>query len=182
VKGFDHFSEDPLVNAVYQGIKPGIQVTYDQGCYGSCLILIYCGIDAMTYLSLPPERDEVCGADFVKWAGKYLSPHLSSKNTVITGEELYSARCAVVHTYTVESKTTKLAKVRKIGYGVERNVSPIVSSGTVPDLVMLRLDVLRDAFFKAIDRFLVEAYADNTNQATLEKRMNKLLMATPRKK
>ena len=54
-----NFSKDPLVNSIYQGIKRGIQVTYDNECYGSFLILIYSGIDAMSYLSMPLQQDKV---------------------------------------------------------------------------------------------------------------------------
>jgi hypothetical protein len=97
------FAEDPLINAIYQGIKRGIQVTYDNECYGACLILIYCGIDAMSYLDMPTNRAEVHADDFIQWVEGYLSPNLKNSATQVTGKELYIARCAVVHTYGVES-------------------------------------------------------------------------------
>lgn len=172
------FSKDSLVNAIYQNIKRGIQVTYDNECYGSCLILIYCGIDAMSYLSMPQTQNEVQSKDFIQWADKYISPRLRNKTTKITGEELFSARCAVVHTYTIESKKTRQASVRKIAYAFGGDLSVIFDS-KVPDLVLLRMDTLRDAFFTAIDEFLMQSYADKQKKPILEARLNKLLTVIP---
>ena len=176
------FAGDSLINAIYQGIKRGIQVTYDNECYGACLILIYCGIDAMSYLDMPLGQAEVHSDDFIHWAERYLSPKLKSQATQITGEELYSARCGVVHTYTVESRRTKGGDCRRIGYMVGGNCSiaydPKIDSGTV----MLRLETLRDAFFTAIDRFLTESYADRQKQPILETRLRNLLNTIPYEK
>jgi hypothetical protein len=175
------FSKDPLINAVYQGIKRGVQVTFDNECYGSFLILVYCGIDSMAYLDMPPNQEEVHGKDFIQWADRYLSPSLSNNVTRITGEELYSARCAVVHTYTVESQKTKDGSARVIGYMFGGDRSIVWNSKVVPNMVLLRLETLRDAFFVAIDKFLMEAYADKQRQPVLEARLRKLLSTIPYK-
>ena len=97
------FADDPLINSIYQGIKQGIQVTYNNECYGACLILIYCGIDAMSYLDMPTNRAEVHADDFIQWTEGYLSPNLKNSTTQVTGKELYIARCAVWYTPTVLS-------------------------------------------------------------------------------
>ena len=175
------FAGDSLINAIYQGIKRGVQVTYDNECYGACLILIYCGIDAMSYLDMPPSQAEVHADDFIQWAERYLSPYLKNQATQITGEELYSARCAVAHTYTVESRRTK-GGARRIGYMVSGNCSiaydPKIDRGTV----MLRLETLCDAFFTAIDRFLMKSYADAQKKPILETRLRNLLNTIPYEK
>jgi hypothetical protein len=176
------FAGDSLINAIYQGIKRGIQVTYDNECYGACLILIYCGIDAMSYLDMPPSQEEVHANDFIQWAERYLSPNLKNQATQITGEELYSARCAVVHTYTVESRKTKSGSTRVIGYAVGGGQSIVWDAKVAPNLVLLRLEALRDAFFTAIDRFLTEGYADKQKQPILETRLRNLLNTIPYEK
>jgi hypothetical protein len=169
------FAKDPLVNAVYQGI----QVTYDNECYGSCLILIYCGVDTMSYLDMPPSQAEVHAKDFIRWADRYLSPNLRNRATQITGEELYSARCAVVHTYTVESKRTKIGSTRTIAYMIGGAQSVVWNSKVDPKLVLLRLEILQNAFFTAIDKFLTEGYAAKHKRPILEARLNKLLNTIP---
>ena len=173
------FASDPLINAIYQGIRRGIQVAYDNECFGACLILTYCGIDAMSYMDMPAGQAEVHGEDFIRWAGRYLSPNLSNQATRITGDELYSARCAVVHTYTVESRKTKSGSARTIGYVIGGNQSIVWDPKVASDMVLIRLETLRDAFFTAIDKFLMEAYADKQKQPILETRLRKLLNAIP---
>ncbi len=173
------FSSDPLINTIYQGIKRDIRVTYENRCYRASLILIYCGVDAMTYLDMPPNQVEVTRKDFIKWAERYLSPKLSNQTTRITGDELYSARCAVVHTYSIYSRATESHSVRIIGYTVDGN-HPIAWNPKIrEDMVILRLDTLRDAFFTAIDQFLVESYADKQKQPILNERLGKLFHTMP---
>jgi len=173
------FSRDPLINSVYQGIKLGINVTYENECFGSCLVLIYCGIDAMSYLDMPASQIEAHADDFIRWAGQYLSPNLKNTSTQITGEDLYSARCAIVHTYTVESRKTKSGTIRMIGYMID-GVLPIASDTKVnPNLVLLRLDTLRDAFFTGIDRFLMASYSDKQKRPLLDERLRTLLNTIP---
>ncbi len=153
-------AEDPLINAIYQGIKRGIQVTYNNECYRACLILIYCGIDAMSYLNMPTNQAEVHADDFIQWVEEYLSPNLKNSTTQVTGKELYIARCAVVHTYGVEALKTKSGSARAIGYMIGGRQSTVWDATVTPNLILLRLETLRDAFFTAIDRFLIEGYAD----------------------
>jgi len=169
------FSSDPFINAIYQGIRKGIQVTYDNECYGACLILIYCGVDAMSYLDMPLNQKEVHSKDFIQWAEHYLGPNLSNKTTRITGDEIYSARCAMVHTYSVESKRTNSGSVRIIGYVVGGNQSIMWNPKVASNMVLLRIETLKDAFFAAIDRFLVKSYADKQKQTILEIRLKKLV-------
>ncbi len=142
IGGIVQFSKDPLINAVYQGIKEGIKVTFDNECYGACLILIYSGIDAMAHLGMAPNKTEVSSQDFIRWAERYLSPTLSNRVTRISGEELYSARCGVVHTYTAHSRKTKNQQARTIGYAVGGSESLVWNPNVEPDLVVLKLETL----------------------------------------
>ena len=88
----------------------------------------------------------------------------------------------MVHTYTVESRRTKGDGARRIGYMVGGNCSiaydPKIDRGTV----MLRLETLRDAFFTAIDRFLMASYADAQKKPILETRLRNLLNTIPHEK
>ena len=131
---------------------------------------------------MPPSQEEVHANDFVQWAERYLCPSLKNQATQITGEELYSARCAVVHTYTVESRKTKSGSTRAIGYAVGGGQSIVWDAKVAPKLVLLRLEALRDAFFTAIDRFLTKGYADKQKQPILESRLRNLLNTIPYEK
>ena len=94
---------DPLLNAVYAGIKRGIQICLENECFGAALVLIYAGIDAMANLGRPEEQEEVGASDFMTWCELYIN---LEGETEVTGEEWYSARCAVLHTYGSTSRLT----------------------------------------------------------------------------
>ncbi len=81
----------------------------------------------------------------------------------------------MVHTYGVESLKTKSGSARAIGYTVGGGQSIVWDAKVAPNLVLLRLESLRDAFFTAIDRFLTEGYADKQKQPILETRLRNLL-------
>jgi len=88
----------------------------------------------------------------------------------------------VVHTYAVESRKTKSGTARAIGYTIGGGQSIVWDAIVAPDLVLLRLETLRDAFFTAIDRFLIEGYADKQKQPILEARLRNLLNTIPYEK
>ena len=60
------------IDAIYEGIKKGIEATFENECYGSTVILILAGIDAMAYLSMPAEQLEVTSNDFISWVENYI--------------------------------------------------------------------------------------------------------------
>ncbi len=136
----------------------------------------------MSYLDMPSSQAEVHADDFIQWAEQYLCPSLKNQVTQITGEEFYSARCAMVHTYTVESRKSKSGSARAIGYTVGGGQSIVWDAKVAPNLVLLRLEAFRDAFFIAIDRFLIEGYADKQKQPILETRLRNLLNTIPYEK
>jgi hypothetical protein len=143
-------------------------------CIGACHTLIYCGVDNMTYLNIPADQEEVHREDFIQWANKYICPNLRNNITQITGEELYSARCAVVRTYTVESRKTKTGSARMIGYFFGGEPPLAYDKEIAPNLILIRLETLRDAFYMAIDKFFMESYADKQKQKILEARLKKI--------
>ena len=128
----------------------------------------------MSYLDMPQQQIEVDKKDFIRWAQNYLSPKLSNEITQITGEELYNARCALVHTYGLESRGTKGGSARIIGYMVGGN-GPIQYNPRInKSLVMLPLEKLKEAFFKSIDEFLMKSYADLNKRYVVQTRVETL--------
>ena len=169
--------DDPLLNAIYSAIKPGIDVTYDADLFGSALILIYSGIDAMAWLSMPSAQSNVNRKDFINWVETYFPDDFTSK---ITAVELYSARCAVVHSYGVESALTRFEpNVRSVLYKVGGRPSVNYAPSVDPAYVMVELGYIKDCFYKAIDTFLVKAFSDKARAKVIEQRAPKLLIAIP---
>jgi hypothetical protein len=64
--------KESLSNVIHEGIKRGIEVLLEKKCYGSAVILIYAGIDAMAFLGMPANRQDVTSHDFITWAEKHI--------------------------------------------------------------------------------------------------------------
>jgi len=64
----NNLNKDPIINAIYGGIKKGIQVAVDNECLDSAVILILSGIDSMAYLNMPADHEDVTKNDFATWA------------------------------------------------------------------------------------------------------------------
>lgn len=166
------FSCDPLVNAIYTGMKPGIEATLEGECYGSALILIYAGIHAMVTLGMPAGHEEVTRADFTNWVDRYIRV---GRLAQVTAEEFYSARCGVVHNYGVESRLTRGGSARKIGYMVGSYPPVRYDSKRDPDLVLLDILAFAGAFFDGVDNFLIDMMADAQKKLIVEARLQKVL-------
>jgi hypothetical protein len=151
------FSQDPIINVIHNGIRRGIDVSIQNECWGSAVILILSAIDAMAYLAMPESQDDVTKTDFINWVEKYIQ--FPGKEQ-LTGADLYGARCAMLHNFGAQSKMSREGKCRLIMW-MDDAVPPIrfrpeVSTGHV----MVSIVALRHALFSGIDRFLVNVYKD----------------------
>jgi hypothetical protein len=169
-------ANDPIINAVYGGIKRDIDVALDNRCLRAAIILIYSGIDTMARLAMDAAKTGVEKSDFIAWVDRYI--HFPCKEQ-LTGLDLYAARCAVLHTYTTDSGLSRAGKARRIGY-MDHAVPEVVYNASVDaTLVLVSIKALRDSFFAGIDRFFVEAFADAAREAIVEKRLRELLHELP---
>lgn len=123
------------------------------------LMLIYAGVDGMAYVSLHEAQLDVHAADFKAWAHKYLLP---ASGLACTADDLYAARCGIVHSHQVDSRLAREGKARHVWYHVgsegiylipfhlKAHVNPIV----VP------IDQLAAAFQQAVDKFFQDIEKD----------------------
>ncbi len=171
-----NLNQDRVINPIYRGVKRGIQVALENQCWGSAVTLIFCGIDMLVHLGRPEGQAEVTTEDFEAWVDRHI---VIDSPTRITPGEFYSARCAVVHTYGVESRRTKGGRARRIAFVVHEG-RPIVYNETLhPDFLLLDVPSFADAFFRGMDRFLIEIFADPTRKKLVEPRLEELLNAMP---
>jgi hypothetical protein len=169
------FSKDPVVNAIHQGIKQGVRVTLDNKCYGSTVILILAGIDAMAFLEMSSQQEDVTRKDFIHWANRYIQ--FDGKDQ-LTGEDLYGARCAMIHNYGVRSKLSREGKCRMVGY--KDGGKPIVYNPSITkELVMVSIPALAEAFFTGVDQFLIKLFANPEKAKVAEGRLQSLVQCLP---
>ena len=159
---------EAIANVIHEGIKADIQHLVEQERHRAALLLIYAGMDTMAFISMPDAQEDVKGTDFIGWADHFLD--LDGR---VTGEELYAARCALLHTYSTESRRTRSGTgVRQIGYFAGA-LGPIVRADPAidPQFVMVSVEGLSFAFFKAIDRSLIEVFGDPLRRPVAERRL-----------
>ena len=116
------------------------------------LILLYAGIDGMAWVSIPEDRDDVTGADFQEWTRSYLLP---GSGLDCDEADLWAARCGLVHSQIMDSRTARQGKARHIWYHVgpgNRYFIPIHQhSKQLP--ATIGLDQLVAAFRRGTERF-----------------------------
>lgn len=169
-------SRDPVINTIHNGIRRGIEVAVDNDCLASAVILIYSGIDTMAYLAMPKGQTDVKGEYFIDWAGRYIRFPCKDQ---LTGVDLYGARCAMVHTYSVSSKLLREGKARIIGY-LNRSVPEVRYNPKIDrEKVLVSVPALADAFFQGTDRFLVDVFSDKSRAPLVEARMRSLVQRLP---
>ena len=169
-------ARDPIVNAVNDGIRRGISVAIDNGCFGSAVILIYSGIDAMGFLGMPKGQEDVTRFDFMRWADKYIRFPCKEQ---VSGADLYGARCGMLHNYSAFSKMTRQGQCRTIGY-MDKSVPEVRYEPNVSkSLVLVSVTGLAAAFFNGIDRYLVDLFSTRERATLAEERLRKLVHCLP---
>lgn len=136
------------------------------------ILLTYCAIDAMAFLSMPAENQKSGRSDFKNWVEKYLKTD-SGQPYQYNKEDLYGARCGIVHTYCAESDLSKENKCKKIVYK-PNCLKHFYEPAKHPDLVVLGLNLFIRDFFDAVDSFLAEIEVDDNLRKRVEERLPKL--------
>lgn len=167
---------DLVYDVIYDGIKRSIRVSMDNQCFAAAVILVYSGIDAMAHLGMPASRDTVVKDDFIEWCNRYIQFACREK---ISGLEIYSARCSVLHTYGVESSLTRKKDCRRILYADDCVPEIRFSVDVAPKDVQVSVVALVNAFFDGIDRFLVDLFADPKRASVAEQRLRWMLVLVP---
>jgi hypothetical protein len=77
------------------------------------LILIYSSIDFLAWLNRPSTHPDVVRSDFISWVDRYLLPNSQIR---CSSQDLYAARCGVLHSYSAESKLSREGRAKQIWY------------------------------------------------------------------
>lgn len=169
-------TRDPVINVIHNGIKRDIRIALEHGCLRAAVILTYAGIDAMAFLGMPANQEDVTRQHFVDWADRYVRFPGPEQ---LSGLELYGARCAMLHSYSLHSALTRAGKCRTLGY-MDRSEPPLRSMPEKhPHLVLVSVPGLVEAFFGGIDRFLIDLFADRESAAVAEARFQRIVHQLP---
>lgn len=101
---------DQLTGHVKQ-MRRAVELCLQEDLWEPALILMLSFVDACAWLARPKDHPDVKVEDFVAWVNAYLLPE---SRLECTAEELYGARCGLLHSLTGESRLHRQEKIRKI--------------------------------------------------------------------
>ena len=124
----------------------------------SGLILFFSAIDILAWLSRDPHDSDATRNDFIRWVGEFMLP---GTGLACTAEELYSARCNIIHSYAPEWGTgvsRRERETKKIIYvwgkaRAEVLESCVTKQSEKDKTVLLYTDELVNSLKMAIERF-----------------------------
>lgn len=170
---------DPTLDEVVsgdRGMLRGIEAALDAQCLVSALTLMFATIDALAALTRPPGATDTSSSVFIDWTQRFLDPQ---KRLRCSAEDLYSARCGVLHTYSVESSRVRSGSARPLVYEW-RGGPPANATVPLPDgAITLEVESLHSALTEAIAAFMRAADGDPDIRARVESHLPELLCYSP---
>lgn len=124
------------------------------------LVLIYTAIDSVSWIA-SEDPNELVGTRFKNWINTWM---LKKGKLKCTAEELYAARCGVLHSLTPNSDLSEKKGVRKIAYAwgkakhdeLEESISALSMSDTI---VSIHLESLFWAFREGFADYLDHVFS-----------------------
>lgn len=145
-------------NNQIQKMLGAIQLCLDHRFEIPALTLIYSTIDIMAWLNRDENHADVDANDFVRWVETYLLPDSDLPCTAI---DLYAARCSLVHSYTAESRLSRMGKASQIYYtwgsADERELQRIIDWVGTRQAKAIHVDKLFQRVSIGIQRFIDQA-------------------------
>lgn len=102
---------DEIVNGP-RGMLAGIRTCLEAQCLVSAVTLMFSSLDALAALTRPVGQS-TNGAVFKAWATRFVKPDSSLG---CTADDLWGARCGVLHLYSADSDLSAQNKARRIYY------------------------------------------------------------------
>lgn len=84
----------------------------------------------------------------------------------------------MLHNYGVVSKLTRQGKCRMVGY-MDKSIPEVIYDPVDKDLVMVSITGLAEAFFRGVDRFIIELFGDPAKAPLAQQRLRKLVHTLP---
>lgn len=143
------------------------------------LVMVYSAIDSISWLA--GENRKESGKAFKKWVNDWM---LKDPKIKCTAEELYAARCGLVHTLTPTSSLTSKG-VRKIAYswgsGDNDDLERLIKiSASEEAVASVHLSDLLQAFRTGMADCLEQIYKDPERKRSFEKKCGEHFATIPR--
>lgn len=159
------------------GLLQEIIKCQDAGATTATAIMVYLGIDVMAFLSMPAGQARQTRNDFIAWVNEYLRAAPQSTYQY-DGRDVYGARCAMVHTYSIEADYHQQnPDVKRFGYhsGGQHAYNPNIDAG----LVIIGINSLVHDFTGAVGEFVHAMIADQALRERVSARIPHIVQTFP---
>lgn len=145
------------------------------------LILVYSAMDILASLDRPPHKREAGRQGFIDWVNTYLLP---GSKLACSAEDLYGARCGLLHTYSAESQHTHEGKARQVFYGwgtakVEELKAATEITSFKDRAVTVHVDDLLVALKSGFQKLMHEVVSDPVRGERVKQRAAKIFGPVP---
>lgn len=159
-----------------RGLLRGVDACLEQQCLVSGVTLIFAMLDALAALTRPRDAIETSGAIFKDWVRQYSGLENGLK---CSAEDLWGARCGVLHLHSPISRLSSQGRVKEIYYQW-RQGPPAGTSVELPvDAIVVNVDDLHNLALQAVDAFNSAVEADRELNDLVEHHLRRLLCYRP---
>ena len=147
-----------------------MKLLLDAGYTLPALIMLYTTIDILGALLRPESEPDTKGEYFKNWVEGYM---IGNSQVAFTSEELWSARCGLLHTHTASSRLSRQGKARQLHYyrtsggSLPPVAKHVLQSALAQGRLFVDVDALYGDFDEGTRRFLAAIQCDSI----LEKRV-----------
>ena len=159
----------------------GLSLLYQANLYGQMLVLLYSFIDSAGLLDAPPTQMKASGQTFKNWVKKYM---VIDSRINFNETDLWSARCAVLHTFTSQSDLSISGQARELQYYSGPKDSPkalaFVKSASLFEggkHIPVHIDDTYLVFLEALKVFSINLSVNCASNPAYEQRLKKVLQA-----
>tara|TARA_E500000318_G_C3564436_1_gene215005 strand:- start:510 stop:1073 length:564 start_codon:yes stop_codon:yes gene_type:complete len=139
--------------------------------------MAYICIDAMAYLSIPEGQKTQTKTDFISWTNKYLEAD-PEQIYQYAGDDVYAARCALLHTFAAEAERHHKDQNLKI-FGYHDGGRHMFDQSKHPRLVLIGTASFLNDVALAVDKFMKSCQHDSSLRQRVESRLPSLLKMLP---
>lgn len=172
--------EQSNLDKYFQSVIEATDLLYQNKLMGQVLTVMHSTIDACGLLNAPATQEKASGKTFKYWVNQYM---LASDLLECDAEDLWGARCAVLHTHTSASDLSKAAKVREIQYVSGPPGHPVVEAfiSASKDIgngnsIGVNIDLLVIDFLEAIGKFSKDFSELSAHSEAHRNRASKILL------
>jgi hypothetical protein len=173
-------SVDVILDEYFDTTRAAINALGEDRLAAHRLILLYCAIDTCGLLDAPGSQSDATSESFKAWTKKYF---LAQPGIDLHASDLWSARCATLHSFTVESRMSRKGEARQlVFYGGEKDGLSSAYFSSFTDSyqekgrnVAVHLPTFMGAFHKSLDKFQPDIITKCEKHPAFEQRARNLI-------